>query len=82
MISHDLSMYELPCFMLDICELTSFVTRSELMWFYDSIFSEHAFSTTVQMENLGTNVTMCARWLHCSCRVLESVGALETFAGR
>jgi len=48
----------LPCFMLDICELTSFVIRSELMWFHDSIFSEHAFSSTAQMENLGTNVTV------------------------
>jgi len=44
--------------MLDICELTSFVIRSELMWFHDSIFSEHAFSTTIQMKNLGRNVTL------------------------
>jgi len=43
--------------MLDISELASVVIRSELMWFHDSIFSEYAFSTTVQMENLGTNVT-------------------------
>jgi len=43
--------------MLDICELTSDVIRSELMWFHNSIFSEHAFSTTVQMENGGASVT-------------------------
>ena len=59
MISRDLRVLsrELPCFMLDICELTSFVIRSELMWFHDSIFAEHAFSITVQMKDLGTNLT-------------------------
>jgi len=49
MISRDLRVLsrELPCFMVDIRELTSFVIKSELMWFHGSIFSEHAFNTTV-----------------------------------